>query len=307
MSTSTLIGKLRIRNDLLTSLENYVETIQTNSRIWHIRTGPKLGHIRKLFTESIRSGKRKSSPVCELGYEADDDKEEPSNKRRKVYYEGKIGEPLARTFAYTTTSSSKKSKNNNRKYIAEPYRSSLTANSKNNNGSNDRRTTSTRRPSQSSSSGDSTPRYTPASPGYIPESPRPFFSPSDTPGSPGYSFSASYSPGTVGSCTPSQSPSCSPSQRPSQTSTASPKFTYSESGADYITYYSSQPGVSRRSREMAMPYSPTQSLSSFSDIPVNPYAYSTICRPASPMSPMRSSTTRSPTSPDFIDLTQDSE
>ena len=285
MSTSTLIGKLRIRNDLLTSQENYVETIQTNSRIWHIRTGPKLGHIRKLFTESIRSGKRKSSPVCELGYEADDDKEEPSNKRRKVYYEGKIGEPLARTFAYTRTSSSKKSKNNNRKYIAESYRSSLTANSKNNNGSNDRRTTSTRRPSQSSSSGDSTPRYTPASPGYIPESPRPFFSPSDTPGSPGYSFSASYSPGTVGSCTPSQSPSCSPSQRPSQTS----------------------PGVSRRSGEMAMPYSPTQSLSSFSDIPVNPYAYSTICRPASPMSPMRSSTTRSPTSPDFIDLTQDSE
>ena len=102
---------IRIRKDILASAKKNAETISTNSRNWHIPTGPKLGHIRALFTESIRCGKRKaSSSVCQLGYEADaDDNDDEhmrqSNKRRKVYYQDQIGGQVVTSPIY-------KSKNN---------------------------------------------------------------------------------------------------------------------------------------------------------------------------------------------------
>ena len=107
-------GKLQIRNDLLASAKKNdflasakknPKTISTNSRNWHTPTGPKLGHVRALFMDSIRCGKRKASPsVCQLGYEADADVRR-SNKRRKVYYQDQIGGQVVTSPIY-------KSKNN---------------------------------------------------------------------------------------------------------------------------------------------------------------------------------------------------
>ena len=121
-------GKLQIRNDLLASTKKNdflasakknPKTISPNSRNWHTPTGPKLGHVRALFMDSIRCGKRKASPsVCQLGYEADADVRR-SNKRRKVYYQDQIGGQVVTSPIYK----SKNNHSNNNKSTSRSGRS----------------------------------------------------------------------------------------------------------------------------------------------------------------------------------------
>ena len=76
--------------------------------IWHIPQNGKQSHVRRLFTESLPFGRAENTALdskAQLGYDGDHDDTDDEvasckGRRKKVYYEGKIGGPIATTWPY---------------------------------------------------------------------------------------------------------------------------------------------------------------------------------------------------------------
>ena len=112
---------IRIRKDIFASPTKHPKTTtnQPNTTNWHL---PKDGvnyelwkketqpHVRQLFTESIPFGRSENTALdskAQLGYDGDFDdteteteEEVSSAKRRKVYYEDKIGGRITASPSY---------------------------------------------------------------------------------------------------------------------------------------------------------------------------------------------------------------
>ena len=112
---SRRIQKLSVRSDLFIPLnpntigEKETKAVETSTK-WHVPQDGKKGHVRRLFTETIPFGRSSQArdSKSELGYEGDDDISNSSDddnrevpyKRRKIYYEGKIGGPAITSPSY---------------------------------------------------------------------------------------------------------------------------------------------------------------------------------------------------------------
>ena len=137
-------------------------------------------YVRRLFPEGIRKRKNR-----ELGYEADDDEDLNSNKRRKVYYEEKIGGPIAKFSRGVSVSNH--SNNNSKHTPKSSYGRGNYTTYHSPSRSPSRSTAYKNIPQRIPASPGDSPRfsgYSPASPGYSPASP----------GYPGYSRALSSPP-----------------------------------------------------------------------------------------------------------------
>ena len=174
---------------------------------------------RKLFPMATNT-KQDEEEASEDGYDAEDEGEEKGTWKKKVYYQDKIGGDLLKTLAYYCVSTPTSPCLKMPYQLQVPSRQLEKKNSKRKAHNNDQMSSKRRKIRTSTSPGpaSSSPRYTPASPGYTSSpryspqgsgysysprlqgsgysySPRPNnSSPRYTPSSPGYSSSPRYTP-----------------------------------------------------------------------------------------------------------------
>ena len=123
---------------------------------------------RKLFPMATNT-KQDEEEASEDGYDAEDEGEEKGTWKKKVYYQDKIGGDLLKTLAYYCVSTPTSPCLKMPYQLQVPSRQLEKKNSKRKAHNNDQMSSKRRKIRTSTSPGpaSSSPRYTPASPGYI--------------------------------------------------------------------------------------------------------------------------------------------